>query len=211
MIIVNINEVKKYHAANIVFDGLTLQIHEGEKVGLIGGNASGKSPLLRLISGHEQVDEGMLTLQKDLLIGYLPQIPEAFDELTVYEVLAYGYLPLIECKKQMTHMEQQMSSPEVLADSAAMERLLKSYSLAQERFERDGGYEMDTAIDQVATGLFIDRTLYSRSFSSLSGGEKTRISLASQLIVRPALLLLDEPTNHLDLRGMEWLEQFLQQ
>ncbi|WP_169086561.1 ribosomal protection-like ABC-F family protein [Paenibacillus sp. PL91] len=211
MIIVNINEIKKYHAANLVFDGLTLQIHEGERVGLIGRNGSGKSTLLRLISGHEQVDEGMLTVQKDLQIGYLPQIPEAFHERTVYEVLAYGFQPLMACKKQMADMEQQMSSPEVLANPAAMERLLKTYSAAQERFERDGGYEMDTTIEQVATGLFIDRASYTRSFSSLSGGEKTRVSLASQLIIRPALLLLDEPTNHLDLRGMEWLEQFLRQ
>ncbi|WP_053374405.1 ribosomal protection-like ABC-F family protein [Paenibacillus sp. FJAT-27812] len=211
MIIVNINEIKKFHAANLVFDGLTLQIHKGDRVGLIGRNGSGKSTLLRLISGHDQVDEGMLTVQKDLQIGYLPQIPEAFNERTVYEVLAYGYEHLMACKKQMTDMEQQMSSSEAIADPAAMERLLKTYSLAQERFERDGGYEMDTMIDQVATGLLIDRSFYTRSFSSLSGGEKTKISLASQLIVRPALLLLDEPTNHLDLRGMEWLEQFLRQ
>ncbi|OBZ16042.1 ABC-F family ATP-binding cassette domain-containing protein [Bacillus sp. FJAT-26390] len=211
MIIVNINEIKKFHAANLVFDGLTLQIHTGDRVGLIGRNGSGKSTLLRLISGHDQVDEGMLTVQKDLQIGYLPQIPEAFNERTVYEVLAYGYEHLMASKKQMTDMEQQMSSPEAIADPAAMERLLKTYSLAQERFERDGGYEMDTMIDQVATGLLIDRSFYTRSFSSLSGGEKTKISLASQLIVRPALLLLDEPTNHLDLRGMEWLEQFLRQ
>jgi ATP-binding cassette subfamily F protein 3 len=211
MIIVNINEIKKYHAANLVFDGLTLQIHEGERVGLIGRNGSGKSTLLRLISGHDQIDEGMLTVQKDLQIGYLPQIPEAFYERTVYEVLAYGFQHLMACKKQMTDMEQQMTSPEMLANPAALERLLKTYSIAQEKFERDGGYEMDTTIDQVATGLFIDRAIYTRSFSSLSGGEKTRIALASQLIVRPALLLLDEPTNHLDLRGMEWLEQFLRQ
>lgn len=211
MIIVNIQEIKKYHAANLIFDGLTLQIQAGEKIGLIGRNGSGKSTLLRLISGHDQVDEGMLTVQKELAIGYLPQTPAEFDKLTVYEVLAYGYQDLMACKQQMTQMEIEMSSPQMLADSAALERLLKTYSLAQERFERSGGYEMDTAIEQVATGLRIDRAVYSRSFGSLSGGEKTRIALASQLIVRPALLLLDEPTNHLDLRGMEWLEQFIQQ
>lgn len=211
MIIVNIQEIKKYHAANLIFDGLTLQIQAGEKIGLIGRNGSGKSTLLRLISGHDQVDEGMLTVQKELAIGYLPQTPAEFDKLTVYEVLAYGYQDLMACKHQMTQMEIEMSSPQMLADSAALERLLKTYSLAQERFERSGGYEMDTAIEQVATGLRIDRAVYSRSFGSLSGGEKTRIALASQLIVRPALLLLDEPTNHLDLRGMEWLEQFIQQ
>ncbi|WP_028612262.1 ribosomal protection-like ABC-F family protein [Paenibacillus harenae] len=210
MIIVNVQQIKKYHAANLVLDGVTLQLQESEKVGLIGRNGSGKSTLLRLISGHEQIDEGMLTVKKDLTIGYLPQIPAEFEELTVHEVLAYGYRELMVIKREMSDIEQRMSSPEAAADPERMERLLGTYALAQERFERGGGYEMDTAIAQVASGLQIDRRHDERNFGSLSGGEKTRIALASQLVARPALLLLDEPTNHLDLKGIEWLEQFLQ-
>lgn len=210
MIIVNAQQIKKYHAANLVLDGVTFQLQDSEKVGLIGRNGSGKSTLLRLISGHEQVDEGMLTIKKDLTIGYLPQIPAEFEELTVYEVLAYGYRELMVTKQELSVMEQQMSSSEAVANPEIMERLLKKYALVQERFERGGGYDMDTAIDQVASGLQIDRNNDQRNFGSLSGGEKTRIVLASQLVVRPALLLLDEPTNHLDLKGIEWLEQFLQ-
>lgn len=210
MIIVNVQQIKKYHAANLVLDGVTLQLKEGEKVGLIGRNGSGKSTLLRLIAGHEGVDEGSLSIKKDLQIGYLPQIPAEFEELTVYEVLAYGFLNLMIIKQEMSDMEEQMSSPEAVADPNKLERLLKVYASVQERFERSGGYEMDTAIDQVASGLQIDRKNDQRRFGSLSGGEKTRVVLASQLVVRPALLLLDEPTNHLDLKGIEWLEQFLQ-
>ncbi|MFX3636248.1 MAG: ribosomal protection-like ABC-F family protein [Candidatus Pristimantibacillus sp.] len=210
MIIVNVQQIKKYHAANLILDGVTLQLHDNEKVGLIGRNGSGKSTLLRLIAGHEGVDDGLLTIKKDLQIGYLPQIPAEFEELTVYEVLAYGYRELMITKQEMTIIEQQMSSSEAVANPDMLERLLKTYATVQERFERGGGYEMDTSIDQVASGLQIDRKLYQRHFGSLSGGEKTRIVLASQLVVRPALLLLDEPTNHLDLKGIEWLEQFLQ-
>lgn len=210
MIIVNVQQIKKYHAANLILDGVTLQLHDDEKVGLIGRNGSGKSTLLRLIAGHEGVDDGLLTIKKDLQIGYLPQIPAEFEELTVYEVLAYGYRELMTAKQEMTIIEQQMSSSEAVTHPDRLERLLKSYAIVQERFERGGGYEMDTSIDQVASGLQIDRKLYQRHFGSLSGGEKTRIVLASQLVVRPALLLLDEPTNHLDLKGIEWLEQFLQ-
>ncbi|MBP1988777.1 ribosomal protection-like ABC-F family protein [Paenibacillus eucommiae] len=209
MIIVNVQQIKKYHAANLILDGVTLQLQEGEKVGLIGRNGSGKSTLLRLIAGLEQIDEGMLTIKKDLQIGYLPQIPAEFDELTVYEVLAYGYRELMVIKQEMSVMEQQMSSPEAAGNPKKMERLLTAYALVQERFEQSGGYEMDTAIDQVASGLQMERSLYQRNFGGLSGGEKTRIVLASQLVTRPALLLLDEPTNHLDLKGIEWLEQFL--
>ncbi|WP_138752815.1 ribosomal protection-like ABC-F family protein [Paenibacillus sinopodophylli] len=211
MIIVNIKDVKKYHAADLLFDGLTLQVHEGERIGLIGANGSGKSTLLRLIAGTDQSYEGMLTVKKDLVIGYLPQIPVVFDSLTVYEVLTYGCQEVLSCRKRMAELEEQMSSAEVASDQAALNRLLSLYAELQERFERDGGYNLDTGIDQVATGLQIERSYYGRMFASLSGGEQTRISLASQLIVRPALLLLDEPSNHLDLRGMEWLEQFLRQ
>ncbi|MGO4540509.1 ribosomal protection-like ABC-F family protein [Paenibacillus sp. 2TAB19] len=210
MIIVNIQQIKKYHAANLVLDGVTLQLQENEKVGLIGCNGSGKSTLLRLISGHDGIDEGMLTVKKDLRIGYLPQIPAEFEKLTVYEVLAYGVRELMVTKREMSELEERMSGSEAASNSEAMERLLEAYALVQERFERGGGYEMDTAIDQVASGLQIDRRNDGRKFGSLSGGEKTRIVLASQLVVRPALLLLDEPTNHLDLKGIEWLEQFLQ-
>ncbi|ANY69891.1 ABC transporter ATP-binding protein [Paenibacillus sp. BIHB 4019] len=210
MIIVNVQQIKKYHAANLVLDGVTLQLQEGEKVGLIGRNGSGKSTLLRLIAGHEQVDDGMLTVKRDLQIGYLPQIPAAFESLTVYGVMAYGFRELMACRQEMSKLEHEMAGEEAANDAVKMERLLKIYALAQEKFEQGGGYDMDTAIDQVASGLRIDRSYDQRSFSSLSGGEKTRIVLASQLVVRPALLLLDEPTNHLDLTGIEWLEQFIQ-
>ncbi|WP_025717192.1 ribosomal protection-like ABC-F family protein, partial [Paenibacillus sp. 1-18] len=126
----------------------------------------------------------------------------------VYETLAYAYRELKDCHSQMSRLEREMSDPGVAADR--LEKLLQSYAALQERFERNSGYEMDANIDQVADGLRIPKAMYTRSFGSLSGGEKTKIALASQLIGQPDLLLLDEPTNHLDLKGLEWLEQFLQ-
>ncbi|MCU6798200.1 ATP-binding cassette domain-containing protein [Paenibacillus sp. WQ 127069] len=209
MIIINGQNIKKYHGAHLVLDGVTFEVHEGEKVGLIGRNGCGKSTLLQLISRQLHVDEGMLTLKKDIQVGYLPQIPVEFESMKVYEVLAYGYLELTKCQKELTELEHEMSDPEAASSPERLEQLLKAYAAVQERFERGGGYEMDASIDQVAQGLQIPKSAYMRSFSSLSGGEKTRVALASQLIVRPELLLLDEPTNHLDLKGIEWLEQFL--
>jgi len=209
MIIVQVQNVKKYHAANLVLENISFQLKEGSKVALIGRNGSGKSTLLRLIAGHDRVDEGILTIRKGLGIGYLPQIPAEFESLTVYEVLAFGYRELQAVRREMAELEKTMSSPEIAESSGKLDRLLEDYAKLQEKFEQGGGYEMETNIDQIAAGLQIDRNQDSRSFGSLSGGEKTRIVLASQLVMRPELLLLDEPTNHLDLKGIEWLEQFL--
>ncbi|KAF6587110.1 ribosomal protection-like ABC-F family protein [Paenibacillus sp. EKM211P] len=210
MYIVNGQQLKKYHAANLILDGATFDIHKGEKVGLIGRNGSGKTTLLRLIARLSRPDEGQLVIAKDTKIGYLPQIPAEFESFTVYETLAYAYRELKDCRNQMTTLEREMSDPVVAANPELLEKLLQTYASLQERFERNGGYEMDASMDQIADGLGIPKAMYTRNFGSLSGGEKTKIALASQLIGRPDLLLLDEPTNHLDLKGLEWLEQFLQ-
>lgn len=134
MIIVNAQNVRKYHAAHLVLDGAAFQIQDGEKVGLIGRNGSGKSTLLRLLSGRDSADEGMLTVRRDARIGYLPQIPAAYDSMTVYEVLASGFGSLMKAKEELAGLESRMADPD-LAPSA-LERLLVRYSEVQELFEQ---------------------------------------------------------------------------
>ncbi|MFC5403483.1 ribosomal protection-like ABC-F family protein [Cohnella soli] len=209
MLTINCQNVKKYNAAQLVLADVTFELHHGEKMGLVGRNGSGKSTLLRLISKQDTPDEGLLTIRKDARIGYLEQIPEDARDRTVYDVLASGLRELLDCRSSMEQLERRMSEPNAEGDPQALEKMLKAYSELQERFEREGGYELDARIDQVATGLRIDRDWYGRSFATLSGGQKTRVALAAQLIAGPDLLLLDEPTNHLDLGGVEWLEEFL--
>lgn len=206
MLIINGQNIKKYHGAQLVLADVTFEIHQGERIGLVGRNGSGKSTLLRLISRMEKPDEGQLTVRKDTRIGYLAQIPTEWESGTVYDVLAASFAELLECRAAMTELEQRMSDPAAVGQ---LDQHLGRYAQLQERFEREGGYELDARIDQVASGLRIAREVYRRSFASLSGGEKTKIALASQLIGKPDLLLLDEPTNHLDLFGVEWLEEYL--
>lgn len=209
MTIVQLQHVKKYYAAKLVLEDVNFQLQAGEKVGLIGRNGGGKSTLLRIISGIDLPDAGMVTVRKDLRIGYLPQVPAAFDQMTVYEVLAHGFRDMIKLKREMAELERQMSGSGAKSHPAELERILQRYAVLQEQFEQGGGYEMDTAIDQVTGGLRIDRSNDGRLFGSLSGGEKTRMLLASLLVTKPDLLLLDEPTNHLDIKGVEWLEQYI--
>ncbi|GGI46817.1 ABC transporter ATP-binding protein [Paenibacillus marchantiophytorum] len=211
MLMINGQHIKKFHGAQLVLEDVTFEIHQGDRIGLVGRNGSGKSTLLRLIAKMEKPDEGQLTVRKGTKIGYLAQIPTEWENGTVYDVLAASYQELMKCQQEMTEIEQQMASDEAVNDPNVLDQLLQRYAHLQERFEREGGYEMDARIDQVANGLRIAREFYERSFGSLSGGEKTKVTLASQLIGKPDLLLLDEPTNHLDLSGVEWLEEYLAQ
>lgn len=207
MLTINCQNVKKYNAAQLVLEDVTFELHHGEKAGLVGRNGCGKTTLLRMIAKLDSPDEGMLTVRKDARIGYLQQIPDLEAGTTVLEVLVTGFRELLDCRERMTALESAMSSPDLAPER--LEALLATYAKLQERYERDGGYELDARIDQIADGLRIPREWYSRAYDSLSGGEKTKVGLASQLLMEPELLLLDEPTNHLDLDAVEWLEAFL--
>ncbi|MDQ6419421.1 ATP-binding cassette domain-containing protein [Paenibacillus sp. LHD-117] len=207
MLTINCQNVKKYNAAQLVLENVTFELHHGEKAGLVGRNGCGKTTLLRMIAKLDSPDEGMLAISKSARIGYLRQMPDLAPGTTVRDMLVIGFKELLDCRARMTDLESEMSSPELGAER--LETLLAEYAKLQERFERDGGYELEARIDGVADGLGIPREWYSRAYDSLSGGEKTKVGLASELLREPELLLLDEPTNHLDMGAVEWLEEFL--
>lgn len=211
MNMINVQKLTQYHGAHLVLDQITFEIQESEKVALIGRNGSGKSTLMRLLAGLEQPNEGLLAIKKGAKIGYLEQIPSHMDTWTVQDVLAQGLRHLKDYRAEMTELEEKMSDGDIAGDSEMLDRVLRKYSALQERFETEGGYELEASIDKIATGLQIPKSEYGLAFGSLSGGEQTRVVLASQLIVQPDLLLLDEPTNHLDLARTEWLEEFLRE
>ncbi len=207
MLTVNCQNVKKYNAAQLVLENVTFELLHGEKAALVGRNGCGKTTLLRMVAKLDNPDEGMLSVRKNARIGYLQQIPGAEASTTVREVLETGFRELLDCRERMRVLESAMSSPDTSPEQ--LETQLAEYAKLQERFEREGGYELDARIDQVAQGLGIPDEWYGRTYHSLSGGEKTKVGLASQLLREPELLLLDEPTNHLDMAAVEWLEEFL--
>jgi len=207
--IVSMQQVHKYYGANLVLSDLTLEVNDGDKIGLIGRNGTGKTTILQLIAGMDKQDQGDIAIRKMTKIGYLEQTAERSEQTTVYEVLSEAYGEVRDLQRRMIAMEASMSDEQVLVDENKLNQVLAKYAELQEQFEQAGGYEMEARINQIASGLSVPTEHYQRLFASLSGGEKTRVGLASILLANPNLLLLDEPTNHLDVSAVEWLENYL--
>lgn len=206
MITVSVNDISKMYGGNTIFQDLSFEINEKDRVGLVGRNGSGKTTLLRLIAGMEEPDGGKIHWKKGLRIGYLAQIPVYDSKMTVRDVLKTAFDELIIVQQDMQKLEEEMAAS--AEDSVMLERLLAKYGVLQEEFSLGDGYEMDANIERIANGLNITGLLDS-NFNSLSGGEKTKAGLALSLLRNPDLLLLDEPTNHLDIMASEWLAEFL--
>lgn len=205
---IDFQHIQLSYGAHQVLTDVTFEIHPGEKVGLIGRNGSGKTTLFQLLNGSLQPDMGQISIRKNSKIGCLAQIPEYENNTPVYAVLEQSFREIRQWQQRMKQIELRMSDP-AHAESEAAQQLLQEYGQLQEKFEQADGYEINSRIDRVANGLGIPPEDYHRQFSSLSGGEKTKVGLAALLLTQPNILLLDEPTNHLDMSAIEWLEQFL--
>lgn len=201
------NNLTKYYAANKIFEHISFTVQTGERVGLIGQNGCGKTTLLKILMGTEEVQGGEVSIRKNARLGCLEQIPVYDDTVRALDVMESAFESVREIKKQMRLLEKRMKQPE----TAGLEKVLQTYGRLGEEYERNGGYESETRIARVASGLQITDSLKNRGFNRLSGGERTRVMLAKLLLEEPDILLLDEPTNHLDLETIQWLEGFLRE
>lgn len=207
MTICSVNNVKKSFGGNIIFENISLEIKNGERIGLVGRNGSGKTTIFQLLTGMESLDAGAIHMKKGTCIGHVAQIPKFNNEMNVYDVLSSAFKKEKELEIEMHALEKNMAEEQ---ESSALQKLMERYGVIQERYAFLGGYEIEANIMKVANGLQVTE-LFPRSFIELSGGEQTKVSLAYMLLQKPDLLLLDEPTNHLDLFAVEWLEQFLKE
>lgn len=207
MTICSVNNVKKSFGGNIIFENISLEIKNGERIGLVGRNGSGKTTIFQLLTGMESLDAGAIHMKKGTCIGHVAQIPKFNNEMNVYDVLSSAFKKEKELEIEMHALEKNMAEEQ---ESSALQKLMERYGVIQERYAFLGGYEIEANIMKVANGLQVTE-LFPRSFTELSGGEQTKVSLAYMLLQKPDLLLLDEPTNHLDLFAVEWLEQFLKE
>lgn len=194
------------YGGNTIFEDISIEIKEKEKVGLVGRNGSGKTTLFRLLAGKETPDAGQIHWKKGMKIGYLEQIPEFKPEWMAKDVLKQAFSNLVIIEEKMKQMEQEMAKDN---SPSQLQLLIEEYGKLQEFFTNAGGYEMDAKIEKIVNGLNIQH-LVTKKYGDLSGGERTKIGLAMILLEEPDFLLLDEPTNHLDLMAVEWLGRFLQ-
>ena len=209
MIILDVNKVSKSFGFGNILNEVSFSINEGEKLGLVGNNGTGKSTLLKIIAHIEKQDNGTISIKKDAKVEYLEQGDIADSKSGLCRDILYSaFENLNEMELALKNYESKMSS---VLDPNELNSIIEKYSNLLEKFTRLGGYEKDLQLDIVLNGLNIDRNLLNREFSSLSGGERTLINLAKILLSKPDLLLLDEPTNHLDITRIEWLEKFIRE
>ncbi|MFC7370631.1 ribosomal protection-like ABC-F family protein [Fictibacillus iocasae] len=205
MIICSLNNVSKMYGGNSVFKNIHVEIHENDRIGLIGRNGTGKTTLFKLIAGLENSDTGTISLKNDVEIGYLEQLPSVSDGTKVLDVLKSSFQELNAIENKIHELSLMISKPE---NEDKLEKLLNRLYSLQEEYSEKGGYETESKITGVLKGLKLEQ-LRDCEFQLLSGGEKTKVGLASVLLKEPDLLMLDEPTNHLDLTTMNWLEDYL--
>ena len=194
--------VKSFEVGSVLLDGLSFEVHQGERVGIMGRNGCGKTTLFRLLTGELLPDEGEIYIASGKKLGLISQIPHYPAGYTVEQVLRTAFASLEAMRKKMEAIAENLTAD-------APKALLAEYDRLSSAYQSGGGYEQDTQTDKLCNGLGIPAAMREQLFDRLSGGEKTRVNLCRLLLEKTDILLLDEPTNHLDLKSVEWLEEYI--
>ena len=203
---IRLDNVSKQAGHQILFIEASAALLRGEKIGLVGPNGAGKTTLFRMIAGEELPDEGQVSTDRGITIGYFNQdVGEMSGRSAVAEVMN-GAGPVSEVAAELRALEADMADPDK-ADQ--MDEIIARYGEVQHRFEELDGYALDGRAREALSGLGFSQEMMDGDVGKLSGGWKMRVALARILLMRPDVMLLDEPSNHLDLESLIWLEKFL--
>lgn len=203
--ILSCNNISKSFGTDVIIKSCSFNIEDHEKAAIVGINGAGKSTILKIITGIEPADTGLVTLAKDKTLGYLSQQQNLNSDNTIYDELLSVKQYILDMEAQLRSIENQMKS----ADDTALETLMKKYSDLNHEFELNNGYAYKSEITGVLKGLGFAEEDFTLNVNTLSGGQKTRVALGRLLLSKPDIILLDEPTNHLDMESISWLENYL--
>ena len=191
-----------------LFDGISFMINPKDRIGLVGKNGAGKTTLLRVITGEQQPTEGVVTINGECTIGYLPQQMRVADTTTLVAETAKAFDEVLRIEADIERLTAEIGS-RTDYESAEYEELIHRLNDANDRYHILGGDTRDADIERTLLGLGFKRTDFERPTREFSGGWRMRIELAKLLLKRPSIFLLDEPTNHLDIESIQWLEEYL--
>lgn len=209
MPILSCSNLTKTYIVDTIFENISFNVEEGDKIGVIGLNGAGKTTLFNILSGELNKDLGEVYVQRDLKIGYLKQHVNIVSDNTVFQECLEVFQYLIDMEENLRDLEQKISIEGSKRDSQILSSLMEEYGSLSEKFSNLNGYGYKSEIKGMLKGVGFDDDDMERCVNILSGGQKSRLSLAKLLLTRPNLLLLDEPTNHLDIDAISWLEKFL--
>ncbi|WP_176037373.1 ribosomal protection-like ABC-F family protein [Brucella tritici] len=203
---IRIDNISKSNSHRILYIEASAALNRGEKIGLVGPNGAGKTTLFRMITGDEQPDEGQVSVEKGVTVGYFDQnVGEMGGRSAVAEVME-GAGPVSVVAAELRELEAAMVDPDRMDE---MDVIIERYGEVQARYEELDGYGLDGRAREVLAGLSFTQEMMDGDVGKLSGGWKMRVALARILLMRPDVMLLDEPSNHLDLESLIWLEAFL--
>ena len=203
---IRIENVSKQNGHQIVFIEASAGLHRGEKIGLVGPNGAGKTTLFRMITGKEEADEGRVSVDRGISIGYFSQdVGEMKGRSAVSEVMDSAG-PVSSVATELKELEAAMADPD-RADE--LDQIIERYGEVQAQFDELGGYALESRAREILAGLSFSQEMMDGDVGALSGGWKMRVALARILLMQPDAMLLDEPSNHLDLESLIWLEDFL--
>ncbi|AUJ25139.1 MULTISPECIES: ABC-F family ATP-binding cassette domain-containing protein [Virgibacillus] len=208
MIRMQMNGLSKSFGADEILSNIKLEVKDHDRIAIVGRNGSGKSTLLKIMAGELSYDQGELFMPKDLTLGYLAQHTALESEKTIWQEMLTVFPELTKQEKQLRIIEEKMEQATSYT-SEAYEKLLHDYDRLRHAYEQNGGYTYEADIKAVLTGLNFHLFDYDTPIQTLSGGQKTRLSLGKLLLKKPQLLILDEPTNHLDIATLNWLESYI--